>query len=390
MSFKMINVRDLIRILLRFLWAALDGLVLLFTQQARQSRNQVLIVRLDAIGDFVLWLDAARQLINYYHDHGFSVVLLGNKAWSSWAKELNMADDVWALDSHRFIYDLSYRWKWLRKIKKEAFSVAIQPTYSRTFLDGDALIRASSSSERIGSVGDLSFYSPCLKFYSDSLYTRLVPATQMPIMEIRRNAEFLRNFQKNDFKSKVPFIPPVVDLCPDALPNEPYAVLFPWASGDVRAWPLDNFIDIGLRLLSRGFWVIITGGFSDQQKADPIVSALSKKVINLVGKTSLGEFAEVLRKSSVLISNETSAAHIGVAVGIPVVCIAGGGHYGRFVPYDVEQINDGQLLPIIISQEMPCFGCNWNCNFPRKNGGPMKCIEDISVERVWEAVEKRL
>lgn len=39
---------------------------------------------------------------------------------------------------------------------------------------------------------------------------------------------------------------------------------------------------------------------------------------------------------------------------------------------------------------MTCFGCNWRCQYPRQNGEPVKCIQDISVEKVWQSVDMAL
>ena len=117
-----------------------------------------------------------------------------------------------------------------------------------------------------------------------------------------------------------------------------------------------------------------------------LINGLSGETVDLVGRTTLGELAEVLRSASVVLTNETSAVHIAAAVGAPVVCILGGGHYGRFAPYELEVTDDNQKLPIIVAETMPCYGCDWKCKYPRKNGEAVKCIRDISVEKVWDAV----
>ena len=90
--------------------------------------------------------------------------------------------------------------------------------------------------------------------------------------------------------------------------------------------------------------------------------------IDLVGKTSLVELVELLRNALLVLSNETSAVHIGAAVGAPVICILGGGHFGRFLPYVVEKPEPSRPTPIVVVQPMSCFGCNWQCVHPRERG----------------------
>jgi hypothetical protein len=57
------------------------------------------------------------------------------------------------------------------------------------------------------------------------------------------------------------------------------------------------------------------------------------------------------------------------------------------VPYETEVTDENQKLPIIVAELMPCYGCDWKCKYPRKNGEAVKCIQDISIEKVWDAVE---
>lgn len=366
----------------------LDGLVLL-TTPIQSRRNHVLIVRLDGIGDFVLWLDAARTLVSYYHDQGYSVVLLGDQVWANWADEMHLADEVWSLDVHRFVHNLPYRWHWSRRIRKAGFSIAIQPTFSfsRRFLLGDSVIRASGAPVRIGSEGDIISSQRKQK---DGCYTQLIPASATPMMELKRNAEFMRGFGIKDFKARLPIILPSIGKQPDELPPQPYAVIFSGAGWDGREWQSAKFAEIGRRLASRGLHVVLAGGKADRERADELIKELQGRVIDWVGKTSLSGFAEVLRSANVVITNETSALHIGAAVGVPVVSIMGGGHFGRFAPYDVEVIDGAQQVPLVIVNPMPCFGCNWVCIYPRGKHEPVKCIYDVMVENVWSEVERSI
>ena len=72
---------------LRFAGYRLVDTASLLIPPARDSKD-VLIVRQDAIGDFVMWLDAARELAEHFRSQGRKVTLLANKAWSGWAQQL--------------------------------------------------------------------------------------------------------------------------------------------------------------------------------------------------------------------------------------------------------------------------------------------------------------
>ena len=37
---------------------------------------------------------------------------------------------------------------------------------------------------------------------------------------------------------------------------------------------------------------------------------------------------------------------------------------------------------------MHCYGCNWECVYTFNDGEPAPCIANVSVDEVWEEVEK--
>ena len=116
----------------------------------------VLIVRQDAIGDFILWLNTAKEYRKLYPSNKYKIILIGNASWTVLAEKLPYWDQVFPIYSKKFKSLTSYRWKLLRKIKKMNATVAIQPTYSREFYHGDSIIRASNAIKKIGSEGDMS------------------------------------------------------------------------------------------------------------------------------------------------------------------------------------------------------------------------------------------
>jgi ADP-heptose:LPS heptosyltransferase len=85
-----------------------------------------------------------------------------------------------------------------------------------------------------------------------------------------------------------------------------------------------------------------------------------------------------------IIGSETSAMHIAAAVSTPSVCLLGGGHFGRFVPYPV---NVEGVVPSPVFHKMECYGCNWQCTQSHEAGQPVPCISAISVEKVVAAAE---
>src|SRR5258706_211223 len=95
---------------------ALDTVLLATTPVASQG-SSVCIVRVDGIGDFVLWIDACRQLSARYRGGGSRVVLVANASWAQWARELELADEVWEFDRARVAREIRYRAHWIRQMR---------------------------------------------------------------------------------------------------------------------------------------------------------------------------------------------------------------------------------------------------------------------------------
>lgn len=377
----MIFMRRIFNSLRLILISAFDALILKL-QYSPEDQNSVLIVRLDSIGDFVIWIDAAKSLYNFLKEKNYYVVLLCNSSWVDLATELKLADEIWELNPSSFSGNLFYRYRWIKKIYKAGFKMSIQPSYSRYFLVGDSIIRASNSNERVGSCGDEENISAWFKAWSNSWYTRLIPAKKELMMEFKRNAEFLRGMGISNYKAKISKIPPKPSIKFCYLKNLKYVVLGTTASWRGKEWPISKFCMLAKKFGDMGFKVVLIGGRDDVNRIEPFISNFPNDVINAIGKTTLLELVEIMRGASVVITNDTSFVHIAASVNSAVVCILGGGHFGRFLPYDLDMVEDQQQIPIPIFDRLPCFGCNWKCVFGYHYRA-FECIKDISVDHVF-------
>ncbi len=345
-----------------------------------------MLVRLDAIGDFVLWLDSAKEFRRLYP--GSIITLCCNTAWSELAALLPYWDEVLPIDLHRFNEQLLYRWKFLLTIRVADFDVAIQPTFSRNFREGDWIILASRASQRIGSTGNLSNISKEKKAVADRRYTHLVPASNLPLMELERNAEFISNLSGNAFKAELPKLQQLITL-PDNLKFfGEYIIIFPGASWQGRQWPAAFFAAVIAHLhKSHGLQTLLCGSSTERALCQIVADTARVATVNLAGKTTLPELLELIRGARLLISNDTSAVHIAAAAGVRSVCILGGGHYGRFLPYPETVYG---IKPLVAVKKMPCFDCNWQCSQEYDQSGAVPCISSISIEEVIHLAEQAL
>lgn len=350
------------------------------------SAGKVLVLRLDAIGDFVLWINAVTHYRELYPREQYHLTLLGNNLWTSLAKDLGIFDQVWSLDRRKFSKNIWYRIAMLKKVRREGFATAIHPSYSRDLMFGDTIIRASGATERIGSMGDCSNITSTKKRKSDQWYTTLLPTSPEAITELERNAEFLRGLGLSNFKCSIPELPVVV---PGPIPFDRYYVLFPGAGASMRQWPIANFARLAEKIHNVTGWTgIVCGGAGEAKLGEDLRGASTAPLENWAGKTSLQELIATIAQAKLLLGNETSAVHIAAAVSTPCVCLLGGGHYGRFLPYRLEQPTT-RPLPIVCAFRMDCYGCNWDCPYC-STAEVAPCIARINVDEVWKTVHDLL
>jgi ADP-heptose:LPS heptosyltransferase len=348
-------------------------------------RVGVVLVKVDAIGDFVLWLNFAKQLCHYYSDK--KVTLVCNQLVGELATRLEYFDDVIKVDIPSFKTDLKYRFKIIRKVRKINAEIALHSTYTRKYWTGDTLIRATSATNRIGTIGDKRKIHKYKQILSDGWYTQLIPVTDTSLSELELNAMFLSGVVKEKREPGVLEIEKVTNLPSDKTISGNYFVIFPGASWEGRRWSPGLFAELVFKLSKDyDYQIVISGTSAESVLANDIIDMSGiNTCLDLTGKSSLLELIEIIRGARLLISNETSAIHIAAAVNTPSVCILGGGHYGRFVPY-IHNLESDITRPLPVYKMMDCFGCNWQCTKQYSNHGPVPCIDLIDVDTVMNAI----
>lgn len=375
----------IIKSILYFLF---DSVALWKTHSPQKNQLEVvLLIRQDAIGDFVMWLDTAKEYRKLYPADKYKIVLVGNKIWYDLAEELPNWDEVLAVDVKRFKSFSGYRWILLRKIRSFGAQIAIQPTFSREFYHGDSLVRASKATRKISSVGDMGNRNWLKKFIADSWHTELIPASTEPLTELERNAEFFSGLTNYTHITCYPQLEIPELWLSSEWKEKPFYILVPGTSGAVagKEWPPSFFSDLATKVFKQKGWKgIICGSKQEHRLGEQILKQTDVPLQNLCGQTTLVELAGLLSQSRLTISNDTGGVYLSSAVGTLSVCIVGGGHFGRFVPYPDLPGQTNNLKEVF--HKMPCYGCNWECIYPIKEGDPAPCIANVSVDAVWGKV----
>jgi ADP-heptose:LPS heptosyltransferase len=122
--------------------------------------------------------------------------------------------------------------------------------------------------------------------------------------------------------------------------------------------------------------VIIVAGPSDHVVGDAVAHACRQPVLNASGEMSIAELSEILRRSALLISNDSGPVHVAVAVGTPVVDIFGRNQRG------LSPKRWGPLGPHdqVLHKEVGCDRClAHDCDIA------FQCLTEISVAEVLSA-----
>jgi len=355
--------------------------------------KSLLLIRLDAIGDYVLFRNFIEVLKKSEKYKEYKITLLGNIAWKDLSEELDreFVDEFIWLDKNRFKKDPVYRYKKLKEITEKGYEVVLSPVYSREFFYTDTIVKLVHANEKIGSVGDLSNITKWLKKKSDKYYSKLIDARSEIMFEFYRNKEFFEKL----LNQKIDLHKPHIDIKKIKQKNisfelpQRYAILFIGAGANFRKWNVGNFAKVGMWLKRKyGYEIVLCGGNSDRHDALKFRKYYVGEYLDLVGKTSLVELLYVIYNADLMISNETSAPHLAVALGNPkVFVISNGNHYGRFVPYpkDITE-NYYVIYHPEIEKDLDNYKKLSNSYGYRSNLD----INEISVESVIEKIEKVL
>ena len=155
-----------------------------------EKKKRILIVRLDGIGAFYIWLPCANALRQYYV--GAEVTLLANSCWSDAAAKMLSFDHIIPLESERFIKDYSYRMEILMALRQQGFDSVLQPRWSREFLVEDQITVWCGAPENIAFKSEPESVNPKLMKWSDRGYTRLIERPPEIVHELEIDHLFCR------------------------------------------------------------------------------------------------------------------------------------------------------------------------------------------------------
>ncbi len=188
--------------------------------------------------------------------------------------------------------------------------------------------------------------------------------------------------------------------------TKPFIVLHPWASGTqfaMREWPINSWLELGKRLVSAGYKIIITGGPDDKKRAADLVQKLnaslasanlsastpsnlvapegSALIISVAGSANWLETARLMNQAEAVVAVNTGTMHLAAILGRPLVALHGPTNPARWGP-----LTSGSAIPVILGPGLSEGGAylHLGSEYPKE---PVYLMDQISPDAVINALK---
>ncbi|MGN0844517.1 MAG: glycosyltransferase family 9 protein [Kiritimatiellia bacterium] len=345
---------------------------------AAQRQRRVLLVKLDRIGDYLLFRNTLRALRESAAYRNARLTILGNAVWREIAMAFDaaLADEWIWIENASSLFGTSLENLLPPPIRRKRIANRQRPIRETIRnLHFDEIISARLYRDRF--LDDfLSGLAPMLigpaapsPLPGDAAYTRLLPARppqfpglaacHIPVPEsfvFSRNCDFVSALTGEPCTPKLELeLPPVVGIgdqtshlgkqpavgTPDPDTDTMLVILCPAASHWSKMPRRAVWLQLARWFLRHTSATIAFAGGSDAIRpfASPLARLQSPRIQNWIGSISLPELARRMQGASLVIANDSAPAHLAALSGAPTVCIANG-YAGRhdFWPYP-----DGRL-----------------------------------------------
>ena len=129
-----------------------------------------------------------------------------------------------------------------------------------------------------------------------------------------------------------------------------FVVINPGAKSHLKRWTQEGFAALADRIaVECKADIVFIGSKEDEAIVAGVINRMSQKSHNFVGKTGVRQLGGLLKRSKLLITNDSAPLHVGCAIGTRVLAIFGPtdpGKYGPTGEYDA-----------VISKKLFCSPC---------------------------------
>jgi len=343
----------------------------------------ILLIQLGDIGDVVLSFPSIQALRENFPDSRIVVVVR--------EKAIDLLEDCpWISESvpvgpppKGILAWLTHHYRFFRQLRRHRFDLAID---MRTGTRGAVMAVLSGAPQRI------SRFAYDGGLWRNRVFTQLAAPDLLPGQAV--SDYYLRILTECGIPARNTVPKLVVSsgklrAAADLLrrheieQSHPFVVLQPFSLWKYKELPTKTVTEL-IHAIDGKFHlpVVLAGGPEDRSRADKLCRAChGSRVVNLAGKTSLGDYAALLKLSDMFIGIDSAGLHIAAAVGVPTVGIFGPSSIDAWAPRGNQNI--------VVHKDMECIPCSQKgCN----SDGISRCMEELSVGEitafVWPHIQQ--
>jgi ADP-heptose:LPS heptosyltransferase len=294
----------------------------------------LIIIKLDGIGDAILCLNYIIETLKDERYRKSKVLYIGEISSSLLVENIlkNFNINYYWISRKQYFKNLLYRVKVIGRLKKMKSQCCIHPTYSRDYYFSESVIRNINTNKMIGFETDLTNINEKNKLASNKYYHVLYQSPNEVIFEFARNKIFFENFLGKKLNLVFPYFNQ--NYVSEKI-NEEVVILYIGASHHSRKWPIEKYIEVARWIKKNtSYKILLCGGASEINEARIFKRYSKIDYIDMVNKLQYNDFMDAVKNASLVISNETNAPHLAMAISQALVLvISNGNHFGRFNPY---------------------------------------------------------
>lgn len=307
--------------ILSYLWRGTKGLI-----GGESTKKNILILKTDALGDWVLFSRFLSSLIQEMKDTHFTIV--GDVGIVPWMKAMIAHDrlEIISIHNKKFKTSLSERNVWIKEVfTQRYFSEIWVCNSSRDLYISDYIIGHIQGGIKKGPTNDGVLIASIWSALTDANYTKLY--SRGGGHELYRIQHYLEQLTGSNLliENQNPLEQSISDK---------YVFIAPGAGHSSRCWSPEKYIQVAQWLKSYDIQVCWAGS-----KAE--APLLQKCQLNsnhglVLQNASPTEVIQHMKRAACWLGNDSGLLHLAVSLSVPTICISNGNHYGRFVPYPPE------------------------------------------------------
>lgn len=335
----------------------------------KEKINNILIVKLDHIGDLILSIPSIANLRSYFPKA--QITLIVNPLCQDIARLIPYVDDIFCYNARFFdrsgrkrMFDLANGMHFVRNMRQRNYDLIFELRGSFVSL---IFALVSRSKYRLDRATNL--------FYRKLSKQKAKHETEIAL-DILKNAGIPVSLTNYSLRLPEDETRNIDSLLGQGM----YIVIHPGGPMLLKRWSKDNYVKIIKFLLDKyPVQILLVGGKVEHDLNQLIISLTNdQRVINLSGKVTLSQLAVVMKKASLFIGNDSGPMHIAAICGTKVI--------GLFGPTDPERFGPYGTKCIALRKETNCPPCaKAICKISN-----YRCIDKISVEDVRKLIEQDL